>query len=905
MVEADPRCPACGTAHPGEATCAGRRRQEPHAAEDKRAIQDRTEGVRTNDILAVMPAEKPPSEPVVSDGPDGRDKKDPAHEVEEGKERWSPALAPTAPRRSGVRSPGESPKDLLEGRFEILERIGSGGMGDVFRAMDHELGRQVAVKRLNKIAAARDELISRFHLEAKNQARLEDPNIVDVRHVGRDENGHPFFVTEFVQGRTVRQILEREGGFSVDRALRVMDQLLKTLSVIHKAGVVHRDIKPSNLMLLDDDANPDLLKVLDFGIAKAREGIDLTFENAVTGTPGFVAPEYYLAGALRRPDSPQRDVYSAGIVLYELLSGTSPWEGMTLDALYLAQKAGPIPCGDGMPSEVVAMITKATEANPDKRYATAGEFRADIQRLARELRRSEEAAPDGPLDISSLLTGTVVDGVYVVERKIGQGGMGVVYVARDQKLGRRCALKFFLLDGDAYDRELFVRFEREGKTTAEVPHANVVGVYRQHVWRGVPYIAMEYVDGDDLRARWTLFSWSDLVRVVGQVAAGLDVIHARSIVHRDLSPENIVIERATGQAKVIDFGIARSSSSSLTKTDSSRLVGRWGYLAPEQLADPKRVTGRADQFSLAAIVYEALVGKPPFCENEDAATSTQDACARLAQGLVSGEPPRPVRDTNASVSPEIEAVVGRALASEPERRFATATEFAVALAAAPTSNTYLAWTPEEKRSSTHSTSRILQGEKQTRPGAVRRRSFVGAAGAATILVVVGFVIVRGQRHSVPAGISASIPRAADAAPWPVLKAMGAEGTGGRSGDAVDASVARKAVMVLVSSLEEVSVVVEGRLLRLPQTLERPVGSRLRVSAEKHGYETQELDLVFEEGEMHTVSVHLERRKSSASRRRRDVSEPPSPAPPPEVQPNEEAPPEAPRKKPKRSLFLEE
>jgi serine/threonine-protein kinase len=846
-----------------------------------------------------MPEGKPPWKAAESAVPEGARKKEEGPKMEGGHELWSPAHAPTAPLRGEVLAAGESPKILLEGRFEILERVGSGGMGDVFRAIDHDLGRQVAVKRLNKIVAAREEGVARFRLEAKQQARIEDPNIVDVRHVGQDSDGTPFFVTEFVHGRTLRQIVQAEGAFPIERALRVMDQLLKTLSVIHKAEVFHRDVKPSNIMLLDDDANRDLLKLLDFGIAKGSTGAALTLDNAVTGTPGFVAPEYYLAGALRPPDRPQRDVYAAGVVLYELLAGMSPWEGMTLDALYLAQKAGPIPCGEDLPPGLTAIITKATDPDPDKRYATTAEFRADLQGLARDRQRSEDPESADALDISALPTGTIVDGVYVVERQIGQGGMGVVYLARDQKLSRRCALKFLMPDGDTYDPEGRARFEREGRMTAEVPHANVVSVYRQHVWRGSPYIAMEYVDGEDLRARWILFSWSDLVRVIGQVAVGLDVMHSRSVVHRDLSPENIVLERATGQAKVIDFGVARSSGSSLTKTNSSRLVGRWGYVAPEQLVDPKRVTGRADQFSLAAIVYEALVGNPPFCDEEDAATSTQDACTRLAQGLVSGAPPRPVRETNPSVTPEIETVLGRALASDPAHRFSTATEFAVALAAAPAGPTYLAWAPEEKRSSTGTTSSLLKGEQEAKPVAGRRPFWWGSVGVAAILAVVGIVVARSHREVVPS-LPAAMVQPTDAAPRPLLKVAAQEAQTDR---AVDAAVTTTSSVVLVSTLAEVDVVVEGAVLRLPQTLERPAGTRLRVLAEKHGYEGRELDLVFEAGEVRTVPIALEKKRSSSTKRQ-EMSGSPSPAPLPAATPKEEIPEGVPRKKPKRSLFLE-
>jgi serine/threonine protein kinase len=266
------------------------------------------------------------------------------------------------------------------------------------------------------------------------------------------------------------------------------------------------------------------------------------------------------------------------------------------------------------------------------------------------------------------LTETLAAGRYRVERTLGYGGMAVVYLARDEELHRRVAIKVLAehLAGDANFR---ARFLQESKLAGRLSHPNVVQVYDAGETEGNPYIVMEYVPGDTIAQRGKL-SYLAAVPLALQACAGLQHAHDAGLVHRDVKPANLLV-REDDVLKVADFGIARAAEQTRL-TQHGTVLGTAAYLSPEQAAG-EEVTPATDIYSLGAVVYELLTGRAPYVFE-----SLAELAAQQTGGVIT-----PLRDLEPSVPEPVEAAVMHALAREPRFRPASAADFAHELAAAP------------------------------------------------------------------------------------------------------------------------------------------------------------------------------------------------------------------------------
>lgn len=279
---------------------------------------------------------------------------------------------------------------VIADRYQLGAPLGRGGMGEVRDGMDLRLGRPVAVKVLRSDLAAEPEPRRRFEAEARAAAGLVHPNVVAVYDTG-EHDGTPYIVMERLPGRTVADEIAEER-MEPARAERLAREVLGALEAAHGAGVVHRDIKPGNLLLAADGS----VKVADFGIAKAAEGLGLgaaataTATGEVLGTPAYVAPER-LEG---RPATARSDLYGLGVVLYEALSGVKPFSGETPWGLAQAVMAGrhqPLAeVAPHVPPALAAAVERAMSADPDDRFATAAEMAASLQ-------GGEDAAATAPI----------------------------------------------------------------------------------------------------------------------------------------------------------------------------------------------------------------------------------------------------------------------------------------------------------------------------------------------------------------------------------------------------------------------------------------------------------------------------------------------------------------------------
>jgi eukaryotic-like serine/threonine-protein kinase len=270
-------------------------------------------------------------------------------------------------------------RTVLNDRYELLQRVGRGGMADVFLAKDLLLNRQVAIKVLFPEFATDPSFVERFRREAQAAANLNHPNIVGVYDWGRQANTY-FMAMEFVAGRTLADILHANGKLRADQAAEIATEVAGALGFAHRNGVVHRDIKPANILI----ANDGRVKVADFGIARALNGPvedNLTQVGAVMGTATYFSPEQ-AQGA--QPD-PRSDLYSLGIVLYELVAGRPPFAGDNpVGIAYKQVHEAPVPLNqivDGLPRPYEAIVAKLLAKNPAMRYQNAEALRQDLRRF--------------------------------------------------------------------------------------------------------------------------------------------------------------------------------------------------------------------------------------------------------------------------------------------------------------------------------------------------------------------------------------------------------------------------------------------------------------------------------------------------------------------------------------------
>ncbi len=273
----------------------------------------------------------------------------------------------------------------INDRYAVIKTLGEGGMANVYLAYDTILDRNVAVKVLRGDLANDEKFVRRFQREALSASSLNHPNIVEMYDVGEDD-GQYYIVMEYVEGKTLKQLLKKRGSLTITEVIDIMSQLTDGMAHAHDAYIIHRDIKPQNIMILENG----LIKITDFGIAMALNSTQLTQTNSVMGSVHYLPPEQ----ASGKGSTIKSDIYSMGILMYELLTGSVPYVGDNAVEIALKHLREPLPSIrkklPELPQSIENIILKATAKNPQNRYKDAREMHQDIITALDEARSNEE-----------------------------------------------------------------------------------------------------------------------------------------------------------------------------------------------------------------------------------------------------------------------------------------------------------------------------------------------------------------------------------------------------------------------------------------------------------------------------------------------------------------------------------
>lgn len=270
-----------------------------------------------------------------------------------------------------------SPGMLISGRYEIIDKVGSGGMADVYNAKDQRLNRNVAIKILKQEYSSDAKFVAKFRAEAQSVAGLSHPNIVNVYDVGEDDNLY-YIVMELVEGITLKKFIERKGRLEINEAIGIGIQIAQGIEAAHKSHIIHRDIKPQNIIISKEGK----VKVTDFGIAKAATSNTIT-SNAM-GSVHYISPEQARGGY----SDEKSDIYSLGVTIYEMLSGRVPFEGeSTVSVAFAHVHEAPVPLMEldaGIPRSLSRIVEKCMQKKPDSRYVNAAALILDLRRAVSE-----------------------------------------------------------------------------------------------------------------------------------------------------------------------------------------------------------------------------------------------------------------------------------------------------------------------------------------------------------------------------------------------------------------------------------------------------------------------------------------------------------------------------------------
>lgn len=544
---------------------------------------------------------------------------------------------------------------LIEGtEFEIVEQdiLGHGAYGYLYRGHERSTDRDVAVRILTPPGAdSAGSLLSQVRRLGESLASLESYGVVPIMGSG-EWRGKVFYAMELLIGESLATCIAQSHRFTTDEIIHVAEGIAGGLRMAWKNGLAPCGIKPTNVFLTTQGA----IRMADLGLPKfLSESIQVSMARALGR---YVAPEQVFG----EPADIRSDLYSLGVILYELATRKLPFEGYDSTTSFYYQllhvdPAAPRELGASIPRELERVVMRCLAKSPSDRYQTPDELLEDLQAIRRR--------QDSPKSVSGVIEDDPGDFDIYEDQVIGEGGMGILYRGRQHSLGRPVAVKV-IRDIFTASPEFVQRFRQEAELLAQVNHPNVVQVFGTGTWRGRLFYAMELVEGQDIatRLREKLhFSHDEVLHIAEGVARALAAAWKFRIVHRDIKPSNILLT-PDGSVKVADFGLAKSLR--ITKSDSRLIAGTSEYISPEQ-GMGRSVDIRSDLYSLGVVLYELLMGRPPF-KSDGSFTFV------VYQHVHSAPPPLEPMTGSAAIPGAVKEIIQKCLEKKPENRFQTPEE---------------------------------------------------------------------------------------------------------------------------------------------------------------------------------------------------------------------------------------
>ncbi len=556
-----------------------------------------------------------------------------------------------------------APGQVLDGRYEILAPLAEGGMGAVYRARRLLLGDEVAIKVILAEVAGPGPL-ERFVRESRACAQLRHPNIVSIFDYNADDPQRPFLVMELLSGPSLKEALAEKGSFAVDELREIVPPLCAALSLAHARGIVHRDLKPANVVA-HDFGGGRVYKIVDFGVANVRQPNDetrLTGSHQFIGTVAYASPEQLTGGTV----DARSDVYSLGALVFELLTGRLPFDGQDAMAMVSGHLSKPVPLPSRfrpeLPPWIDLAVARALAKSPDSRWPDMAAFG--------EAMAGPDAEGRGAGRAGGLL------GTYEIGEALGPGRLGsTVHRGVHRALGHPVAIRI-LRGGTARDEAVRARFLHEARAL-QVAHPSIMQVRDYGEEGDVVYVVTDYIEGASLRQFLTAagpLPWPRLSAFAAQLLEAAHFLHRRKGLLCGLSPDIIrITSDEDGERLMISSAGIWQAQDLLGTLQEGTLRGlgledvELRYVAPELLTG-QTVDTRSDIFTLGVLIYEMATGVLPFD-----GTTLPGLLGSMLRGVA-----RDPRSLQPSLPEPAAAALRTALDPVPERRFATAREFAAA-----------------------------------------------------------------------------------------------------------------------------------------------------------------------------------------------------------------------------------
>ncbi|MEO8075978.1 MAG: serine/threonine-protein kinase [Acidobacteriota bacterium] len=576
-----------------------------------------------------------------------------------------------------------SPGDLLEGRYEIVSLMASGGMGAVYRARRTLLLDEVAIKVI-RADPNEPAVRERFMRESRASARLRHPAIVSIFDFDIDASGTPFLVMELLSGPSLKDEIAARGHLDAADIQRILPQLCNALQMAHASGIVHRDLKPANIVRHDFSSGEQVYKIVDFGIANIRDATDatetdetrLTGAGQFLGTVEYASPEQ-LSG---RTVGPASDVYSLGVVVFEMLAGRLPFQGRDMFEMVTGHLSSPVPDLDAIRADIPAwlgvVVERALAKDPADRWPTIAHFGAAIAAGA--------GLPAGRASAGSALLAT-----YEIGARIGPGRLGSeVYRGVHRALGHPVAIRMVRSGGQRNWEGVRARFLREARTL-QLAHPSILQVRDYGEEGDLVYVVTDFIEGPSLRelmASSGPLPWLRLRPLLAQLLEAARALLDRGGLLAGLTPEIMRIARddraesgepldgdPSERLMISTAGIWQAQDLLATLQEQTlRGLGladqELRYVAPE-LMTGQTADVRSDVFTIGVLAYEMATGTLPY---------DGPSMPALLGAMLKGAPVNPF-ERQSTLPSAAAAVILRALSPRPEARFASASELASAL----------------------------------------------------------------------------------------------------------------------------------------------------------------------------------------------------------------------------------